>query len=334
MEICLIGDFSEKLDEGYKNTSHYLANSLSANATVVRLNAKQVRMGQFWRGFARSRPQIIHTIAQPTNQSLVLTRMLQLARPRARTVVSALKADNYFAHGQISPAQRKLIPLVRPDLVLVQNAETESLFARLGCPVAQLPNGVDLERFRPAPPERKRELRRKYGLDADRPVTLHVGHLEAARNLASLEALPGAGIQVAIAGSLYMGTNQELIERLECMGYAVFKGYQPHIEELYMLADCYIFTPRPGNSLTMPLSVLEAMACNLPVITTRFSGLEHAFAEGAGLTFIDDTSQVLPHVQASLATAASCATREMVRALSWQAIAERLQAHYERLVAA
>src|SRR5512136_825395 len=99
MNIILLGDFSDNLDEGYKNTSHYLANGLEKCHSVVRLNAKRIGTAQFWRSFIKSRPQIIHTIAQPTGQSLILTRLLRQYRPQARTVVSALRAERYFANG-------------------------------------------------------------------------------------------------------------------------------------------------------------------------------------------------------------------------------------------
>jgi glycosyltransferase involved in cell wall biosynthesis len=334
MKICLVGDFSDNLDEGFKNTSHYLAKTLEDHHTVVRLNVKQVRSAAFWRDALRARPDIIHTIAQPTDQSLLLTRMLRARWPRARTVVSALRAERYFQGGAVGLRRRALLQALRPDLVLAQSAGAEALFRRSGCVTVQLPNGVDLHRFVPASPERKRELRAKYGIAPDRPAVLHVGHLEAARNLTALEQLLAKQIQLVVAGSLYMGTNHELIERLEGAGFHLFKGYQPHVEELYMLADCYVFPAQPGNSITMPLSVLEAMACNLPVVTTRFVGLQELFQTGGGFQFADDPGRIPEYVEAALRSGAACHTREMVKALSWQAIAERLEGHYERLVAA
>jgi glycosyltransferase involved in cell wall biosynthesis len=334
MEICLVGDFSDNLDEGYKNTGHYLANHLEKHHSVVRLNAKRVGAAQFWRSFVKARPQIIHTIAQPTDQSLILTRLLRQFRPQSRTVISALRAERYFVNGKISLKQRWLLNAMRPDLVLAQTREAEALFKTSGCPVAQLPNGVDLERFRPVDPDGKRALRLKYGIDLDRPVVLHVGHLEEERNLMALQALLSKGIQIVVAGSLYMGLHLELIQRLEEAGFHLFKGYQPHIEEFYRLADCYVFPTQPGNSLSMPLSVLEAMACNLPVITRRFQGLEQAFAPGNGLTFIDRADDISACVESALDSAAASHTREMAQSFSWQAVTSQLQGYYDRLAAA
>ena len=336
MNICMIGDFSENLDEGYKNTSHYLARGLEQQHTVVRLNAKQVGSKAFWQRFAAAEPQIIHTIAQPTDQALLLTHLLRQMRPQARTVVSALRGESYFAEGKVGLKQRMLLRAARPDLMLVQSQTAEALFHEAGVPVAHLPNGVDFERFSPAGTAEKQALRRKYGVPLNRPVVLHVGHLHAQRNLEALAPLPERNIQVVVAGSLYMGTHHDLIAHLERVGFQLFKGYQPHVEELYKLADCYVFPTTPGNSITMPLSVLEAMACNLPVITTRFIGLEQAFTPGRGFWFLDDAARLPAHVEAALHLSAGngCYTREMVQRLSWQAVTEQLETLLEGLVAA
>jgi len=332
MRVCLVGDFSVQLDEGFKNTSHHLARGLENFCTVVRLNAKQMSTAAFWRSLAVAAPDIVHMIAQPTQQSLGFSRLIRLIWPRSLAVISALRAEGLFPNGRIRQHHRWLFHLTRPDLMLVQSREAEALFEELGCCVAQLPNGVDLERFRPVTQNCKRQLRRDYGLDPDRPVVLHVGHLQKARNLMSLEALPRAQIQVLVAGSLYMGTDHSLIRQLENAGFHVLKGYQSHVEQLYMLADCYVFPPRPGNSLTMPLSVLEAMACNLPVISTPFRGLEHAFTEGKGLRFVQDTDDLLPRVQEMLASPEPPATRQMVSEYSWQAVVDQLAHIYQGLL--
>lgn len=332
LRVCMIGDFSSELDEGYKNVSHYLATELERRHEVLRFNRKDVAHPGFWRGLGAAPPDVIHAIAQPTAQSLILTRLLQRRWPAARSVVSALRADRFFGQGAVTRKQRWPMRFARPNLVLVQSEQAARLFKQLGCAVKYLPNGTDFERFRPVKPDEKRALRAQYGLELDSPVVLHVGHLEPKRNLLSLRRLPGAGVQVVIAGSLYMGTRPDLIESLRAAGFQVIAGYQPRVEQLYMLADLYVFPVRPGDSLSMPLSVLEAMACNLPVLTTRFSGLEGAFGEGRGLRFVDFTDDMFPAVQQFLASPASISTRDQALPFSWSALAERLEEYYTDLV--
>jgi hypothetical protein len=76
------------------------------------------------------------------------------------------------------------------------------------------------------------------------------------------------------------------------------------------------------------------MACNLPVITRRFRGLEQAFTPGTGLEFINHTDDILAYVEAALHSTTECHTREMVHSFSWSSVVNRLQMYYERLVAA
>jgi glycosyltransferase involved in cell wall biosynthesis len=331
MNVCLLGDFSPELDEGYKNTSHVLAAHLEERHRVVRLNVKGARSAQFWREARSVRADIVHTIAQPTDASIVLTRLVRRLHGGSRSVISALRSDRYFEKDRVGRRQRSVLGLAAPDLVLVQNESAVRLFSAVGCRTRELPNGVDLQRFRPVCPEERRRLRAKYGLDEERPIVLHVGHLEPDRNLLSLRRLPSRGVQVVIAGSLYMGTHTALIAELERAGYRLFKGYQSHVEELYGLADLYVFPLRPGNSLTMPLSVLEAMACNLPVLTTRFSGLQHAFGSEYGLHFIDFTEDLTVEVEDTLAARGESRTREAVSPYSWTAVVERLETYYDEL---
>ena len=255
---------------------------------------------------------------------------MRALKPGVRTVVSALKAESYFSGG--GAMQRLMLRMARPDLMLTQTDDARQQFRSAGCRAVGLPNGVDLDRFRPASSEEKWALWAKYGVDPERPVALHVGHLHEARNLGALEALLHRGIQVVVAGSLYMGVHTDLIERLERAGFHLLKGYVPQIEELYKLADCYVFPTMPGDSITTPLSVLEAMGCNLPVVTTRFPGLTQAFAPGNGLYFIESADEVPSAVSRALREADKCDTRQMVSAMSWQAVTDRLEGYYKKLL--
>jgi glycosyltransferase involved in cell wall biosynthesis len=252
----------------------------------------------------------------------------------AKTVVSALKADKLYDTRGLESVVPLIVTRFAPTLILVQDGNAERSFSSVGCRVRRLSNGVDTHRFKPVSADAVTALREKHGLDPSMPVVLHVGHLEENRNLGVLSRLPELGIQVLIAGSLYMGVHAHLIRQLEGYGFHILKGYQPNVEELYQLADCYVFPVPPGNSLTTPLSVLEAMSSNLAVVATRFAGLTESFAPGNGLTFVDDPAAVPEAVLQMLQSRTTVRTRELALPHSWAAVANTLNRYYEELLVA
>ena len=184
---------------------------------------------------------------------------------------------------------QKPIPFLIPDLILVQSASVLKKLSTFGCCVKLVPSGVDLERFHPITKERKLELRSKYGVDADKFAILHVGHINRNRNIQILKKLQEDNNQMLVVGSTSTEQDEDLINELRIAGVRVITSYLENIEEIYQLYDCYVFPVTSETaSIEVPLSVLEAMACNLPVVTTGYGGLSTMFnGEGNGLFFVE-----------------------------------------------
>lgn len=67
----------------------------------------------------------------------------------------------------------------------------------------------------------------------------------------------------------------------------IIDSYLQSIQEIYQLADVYLFPVMDiKNCIDVPLSVLEAASCNLPIVTTEYGELT-AFKEQKGFLFID-----------------------------------------------
>ena len=89
------------------------------------------------------------------------------------------------------------------------------------------------------------------------------------------------GYQVVIVGRETEIADKQLMRELQEAGCLVWIKHFSNIEDIYNLADCYVFpTIQEKACIESPLSVLEAMACNLPVVTTRFGALASIFGEG------------------------------------------------------
>jgi glycosyltransferase involved in cell wall biosynthesis len=166
-------------------------------------------------------------------------------------------------------------------------------------------------------------------LGADLPVVLHVGHLEAGRNVRYLGDLAARGdcqVVLVTSSSTAFQANQALGQELCRAGVVLLTDYQPRIEQLYQLADCYLFpVESTDNAIDAPLSVLEALACDLPVVTTRYGGLPRLFAAWAhpALAFVE-TPAALVEEAARLAHAGVRGGRSLVEPYGWERIAEEL----------
>lgn len=126
------------------------------------------------------------------------------------------------------------------------------------------------------------------------------------------------------------------------VGVIVIHEYLNDISEIYNASDIYVFPiidtgdelPNEYNqvgAIDLPLSVFEAMACNLPVITTRFGALERIFSEGDGFKYIDSeddlVSSILNHRMQE-----PCNTREKVVKYDWDKIVEQVEGEYRDLI--
>jgi glycosyltransferase involved in cell wall biosynthesis len=215
-----------------------------------------------------------------------------------------------------------------PDLCLTFAAQTSAQARALGWPVAQAQPGVDLKAFRPVLPQEKRALRARFGLPADAFVVLHVGHLNRRRGVAELALIAGSTLPV-LAVSTSTAREEGLAEELRRAGVMVLTHFIPDIASLYAASDAYLFPVPPDplapSSIDVPLSVLEAAACDLPVIARRFGALPELWPDVPGVFFYDGPEQLRAAVDSTRAmNSCSWNTRRLTASLGWEGVAERV----------
>ncbi|NQU44238.1 glycosyltransferase family 4 protein [bacterium] len=193
----------------------------------------------------------------------------------------------------------------------------------IGIQTKLLDTGIDRDRFSPGGD--KAALRAKYGVPVDRKIVLHVGHVRESRNvewlLEAQRALPE--MQFVLVGSTATEQEEALAGRLQEAGVIVRREYLPHIEEMYQLADCYCFpVNRETAAIETPLSVLEAMAANLPVVTTRFGRLPELFEEDGSLRYANTASEMIEVLRHGFP--AECANRGKTELFTWGRVVDAL----------
>ena len=153
--------------------------------------------------------------------------------------------------------------------------------------------GINGEKFAPVDPEARRSLKVKYGFDPDKPVVVHVGHCSSGRGLEAFLALDSQKFQrLVVASGMFEDLNT--VSALEAGGVRIHRGYLEHVEDIYQLADVYLFPTRSNEFvISIPLSVMEALACGTPVVGYRsFENLHDISASDHALILVDTEDQL------------------------------------------
>lgn len=210
------------------------------------------------------------------------------------------------------------------DLIFTQSQTSSEVYQSIGCKTILLPGGVDKSIFKPVNNQEKHGIRRQYGLQESDQIVLHVGHCNRGRNLLVLTRLARLGFRVILIASMSTAIDQTVFDELEQAEVIVITDYIENIQHYYQMADCYLFPVfNPSSAIDAPLSVLEAMACNLPVVTTRFGALPGMFRAGNGLYFGNTDEQMVSLVQQAVEED-DCRTFAMISSYSWEYIASTI----------
>jgi len=138
--------------------------------------------------------------------------------------------------------------------------------------IQYIPNGVDTQGFTP-----RCEGDRSTS-DSERITVGTVGHLRGEKRQTMLAAACAATastrpIQLMIVGS---GPDHETLaakaRSLDISGIVKFLGHQEDVCHLYHEMDIFALT---SETEQMPLTILEAMACGLPVVSTDVGDVRH-----------------------------------------------------------
>jgi glycosyltransferase involved in cell wall biosynthesis len=161
--------------------------------------------------------------------------------------------------------------------------------------IADIPNGIDLQRFTPVSPEQVPSLRRELGLPAQEPVFVYSGKLNRGKGLELLlsvwksyvaDGRPGHLLLVGAGGGQSLSCESELnafVSTHALSSRVTFSGYRNDVERWLQASDIFVF---PSEAESFGLAPLEANACGLPALCTPAGALAETAPDGeAGLAF-------------------------------------------------
>jgi len=184
----------------------------------------------------------------------------------------------------------------RADLFFGVSPRMQKLYHSSHLPLEKfklIPNGVDLDRFRPIEDGERQALRRELGLPEQLSLILFVGFfshekcpdlLFKAWTSARGKGLPATGLVfVGATRSRYYEVNPELAQKIrkeaQDLGAekdVVFVESTHEIEKYYRASDLFVL---PSSREGLSNALLEAMATGLPCVASRLQGITDVVIE-------------------------------------------------------
>jgi glycosyltransferase involved in cell wall biosynthesis len=333
MRILYIGDYKTQKAEGMRIISEKIPGLLSSRHTILCVDTKSIFSFPNLKKLREFDPEIVHYLTGPTLRSFIILKLLKFLFRDVHTISSAVRP--YF-----SGFDQRFIKWILPDCILTQDHFWEDIFLKNKGKVFFIPNGVDTKVYFPVSKLEKNEIRKKYGLVTDKPIILHIGHIKENRNLDRLVSLQKSNnYQVLIVASPNFQPNPSLYQRLLAEKITIINSYITEIQDLYKASDVYIFPVNTFNAklkvltyneigvIDMPLSVLEAMSTNLPVISTKFPALIRALPTNNEIHWINNEDSI-SSIDIDNLISKPCSNRDTILPFDWNNIGSQIEDIY------
>jgi glycosyltransferase involved in cell wall biosynthesis len=230
------------------------------------------------------------------------------------------------------------------QIIAISQATRQDLMAAYGVPaekITVIPEAADPQ-FHPQSPETVTIVRARY--DLPQRYLLFVGTIEPRKNLGRLltafEVLQADGLTdgLVIVGRRGWLTDAFFaqLERSPARDAVIFPGYvpDPDLPAIYAGAQALVF---PSLYEGFGLPVLEAMACETPVVTSRTSSIPEVGGDAALYFDPEDADEILAQIRRVLsdpALSAELRSQGLAQAdrFSWARTAAQTQSVYNSIL--
>ena len=286
--VCSGGKYVEEIQlRGYQ----YLPVSISRNMLNIFSHVRTVWL--LYRLFRRERFDVLHV------HTPVAALLGRIAGRLARVPLIVYTAHGFYFHDEMPKCKYRFHVLLErlggglTDLLFTQSSEDASIAVTEGIVkqgnVAVIGNGVCVDVFTPANPERKLRVRAALGLPGEAYVVGVVARMVKEKGLVEfLDAAVQLGQHFPNAHFLMVGerlasdhdvsVEPELQEACKKLGSRLMVvGHRSDVTDLLGTMDIFCL---PSYREGMPRSIIEAMMMELPVVTTNIRGSREEVIDG------------------------------------------------------
>jgi len=175
------------------------------------------------------------------------------------------------------------------NLVCVLSGEEQRAFEKRfpGSRFAMVKNALDFDRYHTVT-----DFRAAHGIPKDKPLLLFIARFIGTKGLKeTIEALPAIreshDVHAALVGDgPVRGECARIAERLGVADCVTFTGYVPEDRtvDAYLASDMLVFPSYHQEG--MPMVIFHALACGLPIVTTRIRAAADWLVDGENGVFV------------------------------------------------
>ena len=335
--VVLSDCLTNKIDEGCLKVANSLAKRLKKaepNTTIVSFSRRSddsdnyMSLNKFflnkelWELLNRKKEPILYIpFASNTTASCLRTFILSLLSKRKTAVLFVLRFH-------MNPLGKILLKASGAKVIALSQESYQFYKKIVGKRAFYLKTGIDTDKFTPVNQEKKQILREKYYIPEEKKVVLHVGHLKGSRNVDKLVGIDERYHIILVVSSVTEAEKDASIRTmLEIRGnITIIDTYLRNVQEVYQLADVYLFPVQEiENCIDIPLSVLEAASCNLPIVTTEYGELASFIGQEGFLFTADLSSNSLNEALETMISKAEINNRQAVLEYDWRHSVDKLQ---------
>lgn len=195
--------------------------------------------------------------------------------------------------------------------------------------------GVDMEKFAPdsVPLKKQKQLCQEFGINGEDVVLLSVGELSQRKNqkviIEAISKLNNQNIKYLLVGEGPLKEEyQALIQKLHLEKQVILTGFRKDIKEICAITNLFVF---PSLQEGLPVALMEAMACEIPVVCSQIRGNVDLIEEGKGGFLVPPTNsemfakKIKEVIEAPvLAKEMAVCNRERMKMFSIQKIKEKM----------